>query len=205
MKRENFKPKSEQEGPQFVADSIGKLDDQRLEELKKFQGMQSIKDEVLKKEKTRLEKKLGTKHPRVQTIESKLSFNKGMFAGLEKEIDKASIKQEPFDSTSWRVNGRVFDSDKKPVKSVTVYLSDTNKNWIKELGSACTDEKGYYSITLNQEEVKQFEKQPLYLTLSDKNKKTIYSDKNPLTAKAGLIDVKDIYLKGEDCTPPHSE
>lgn len=201
--RENTNTRTEAENLRFFKSSVGTLDDQRLEDLKKFQDLQLIRNEVLKEEANRFTKKLGSDHPRVQKLQTQLAYNKEMFKGLEKEIEKASIKQEPFESEWWRVHGRVFDAGQKPAQGLTVFLADREKGWIKELGSACTDDKGYYALTLNAEQIKQYGKQPLYLRVSDKKQETLYTDQDPLTPTPGLMTFKDVYLKSDMCvTPP---
>jgi hypothetical protein len=203
MTTNNSIPTNEKETLNYIDDSADQLDEQRLSGLQEEQHTQLIKDEVLQREKKRLEAKHGNTHPEVQEAESRTAYNKEMFTGLNKEIEKASIKTEPLPENAWRVNGRVFDQNNKPVKGVTVFLSDQNKRWIEILGNSCTTELGYYSLTADEKVLDKIEKgKPLYLAVSDKNKKIIYFATAPIFAAKGSIDYQDIYLKDEDCTLP---
>jgi hypothetical protein len=203
MTSSNSIPTNENETLNYIDNSTDQLDEQRLLGLQEEQNTQLIKNEILQREKKRLEAKYGNTHPEVQQAESRIAYNKEMFTGLDIEISKASIKTEPLPANAWRVNGRVFNQNSESVKGVTVFLSDQNKRWLEGIGNSCTNESGYYSLTVGEKQLAgSFKNQPLYLSVSDKNKKIIYVAKEPVFAVAGLIDNKDIYLENEDCTLP---
>ena len=196
-------PTNEKETLNYIDDSTDKIDEQRLSGLEEEQNTQLIKDEVLQREKKRLEAKHGNAHPEVQLAESRITYNKQLFTGLENEIEKAKIKTDPLPDNNWRVNGRVFDKNKKPIKGVTVFLSDQNKRWIELLGNSCTTELGYYSLYADEKVIDKIgREQPLYLAVSDNNKKTLYFAAAPVFIAKGLIDHKDIFINEENCTPP---
>lgn len=206
MRTDKSIPKNEKDTLDYIDDSADRLDEQRLSGLLEEQNTQLIKEEVLQREKKRLEAKHGNTHPEVQEAESRIAYNKQMYTGLDNEIKKASVKTEPLPGNAWRVHGRVFDQDGKPVKGVTVFLSDQNKRWIEILGNSCTTELGYYSITADEKVLDRIEKgQPVFLTVSDKNKTILYFASAPVFVARGLIDHQDIYLKQQDCTPPPAD
>jgi hypothetical protein len=196
-------PTNEKETLDYIDDSADQLDEQRLAGLQEAKNTQLIKDEVSQREKTRLEAKHGNTHPEVQEAESRIAYNKQMYTGLNNEIEKASVKTEPIGSASWRAHGRVFDKENKPVKGVSVFCVDQNKRWIEILGNSCTNEMGYYSLTADEKIIDKIVKgQPIFLAVSDKNKKIIYMSDEPLLPARGMIIYKDIYLKEEDCGSP---
>ena len=196
-------PTNEKETLIYIDDSADQLDQHRLSGLQEEQNTQLIKNEVLQREKKRLEVKHGNTHPEVQQAENRIVYIKAMSAGLNNEIDKASIKTEPLPDNAWKVQGRVFDQSGNPVKGVTVFLSDQNKRWIEILGNSCTTELGYYSLTADEKSPGKIDKsQPLYLSVSDKNKKILYSASAPVFVSIGLINHQDIYIKEEDCVLP---
>lgn len=202
MRTNNSTPKYEKDTLEYIDNAADQLDQQRLAGLKEQQNTQLIKDEVLQREANRLEAKHGKDHPQVVAAQNRAVYNRQMHVGLDKEIEKASIKTDPLPANAWRVHGRVFESESKPVKGVTVFLSDANGRWAEVLGSSCTNELGYYSLTVDEKLIDKYEKQPLVLTVSDKNKNVIYTAKEPLFMSRGLIVYKDIYLKQEECVPP---
>lgn len=199
-------PTNEKETLNYIDDSTDQLDEQRLAGLQEEQNNQLIKDEVLQREKMRLEAKHGNTHPEVQHAESRIAYNKEMFTGLDNEVKKASIKTEPLPNNAWRVHGRVLDQNNTPVKGVTVFLADQHKDWIEVYGNSCTNEMGYYSLTVNGSRFAESmtKNQPLSLSVSEKNKKILYYASEPVYAAKGTIDHQDIYikLKDEDCVPP---
>jgi hypothetical protein len=203
MRTDNSIPKNEKETLDYIDDSATQLDEHRLAGLQESQNTQLIKDEILQREKKRLETKHGNTHPEVQEAESRTVYNKQMFTGLNNEIEKASIKTEPFNRTSWRVHGRVFNNESKPVKGLTVFLTDQNKRWIEILGSSCTNDLGYYALTVDEKMIDKIDKgQSLFLAVSDKNKKIIFTSAEALIPVKGVIIYRDIYINSEDCVPP---
>ncbi len=203
MRTDKSIPTNEKETLDYMDDSADRLDEQRLSGLQEERNTQLIKEQILQREKKRLAEKHGSTHPEVQEADSRITYNQQMYPGLDNEIDKASVKTEPLPGNAWRVQGRVFDQNSQPVKGVTVFLSDQNKRWIDILGSSCTTELGYYSLTADEIVLDKIEKgQPIYLTVSDKNKTILYFAKAPVFVAKGLIDHQDIYLKNEDCVPP---
>jgi len=204
MRTDKSLPKNEKETLDYIDNSADQLDEMRLAGLKEEKNTQLIKDEIWQREKKRMEVKHGKTHPEVQEADNRIAYNNEMYTGLDMEVEKASIKTDPFPYNSWRVNGKVFDKKIVPVKGVTVYLSDQNKKWIEKLGNSCTNEKGFYSLTVDAALVAGYEKkrQPLYVSVSDKNKKLLYMASEPLYAHKGLIDYLDIFLNDKECVSP---
>ena len=201
----NSVPNNEKETLDYIDGAADKLDEQRLAGLQEQKNTQLIKDEVLQREKNRLAAKHGDTHPEVQEAENRIAYNKQMFTGLDQEIEKASIKTEPLPGNGWRVHGRVFDSESKAVKGVTVFLSDQNKRWIEIFGNSCTNELGYYSLTADEKVLDKIDRgQSLFLSVSDKNKKIIYTSTEALVPAKGIIILRDIYLKQDSCVSPPS-
>lgn len=205
MRTNNSVPNNEKETLNYIDDAADKLDEQRLAGLQEEKNTQLIKDAVLQREMQRLEAKHGKDHPEVQAAESRVMYNREMFASLDKEIEKASIKTEKLPTNGWRVHGRVFDSETKAVKGVTVFLSDQNKRWIEIFGNSCTTEVGYYALTADEKIIdKNQTGQSLFLSVSDKNKKILYTSTEALIPAKGIIIYRDIYLNDESCVPPPS-
>jgi hypothetical protein len=199
MERKNI---SDKEILDNIDKSISQLDDQRLQELTNLKQLQEIKNEAMKLEGKRLANKYREDHPRVQKIITRQVYNREMFTGFDAEIDKAARKTTPLPNNSWRLHGKIFGQKNEPVNGVTVFFTDEKKNWIRELGSVCTDETGTYSLTVNEKLVDEMQQRSLYLSVSDKNQKLLCRDNNSFFAKKGVIDYKDAYLNGKDCVPP---
>ncbi|MBK6730917.1 MAG: hypothetical protein IPG60_08095 [Bacteroidetes bacterium] len=188
-----------------VIQLISQLDEQRLVELNNLEQVQKIKNEVLILEQKRLINKYGKDSPRIQKISSRLAYNKSMFVALDIEKQRASIETEPLPNNAWRIHGKVYDQKNNPVNGMTIFLTDNKLNWLRELGSVCTSETGYYSITVDEKLIDSLKGTALYIGVSDKNQQNIYQDKNSFIATKGLIDYRDIYMDGRDCVPPLSD
>ena len=203
MRNNKCVPTNEKEVLDHIDGLSNQLDEQRLSGLQEFKNSQLIKDEILQRESMRMAAKHGRTHPRVLEFESRADLNNQMYPGLEIEIEKATISQESFSTSSWRVHGRLFDKESKPLKSHNVFLSDANGRWIEAIGSSCTTETGYYSLTLDEKLVGKFGNgKPMFLSVSEKGQKPIFMSKEPLFPKKGVITYRDIFLIEEECSPP---
>lgn len=206
MLNENSNPTTDAEASVVIVDSVKMLDDERLAGLKEFQQHQGLRNSILQEEKTRLESKYGSDHPVVQEINTRLDMHENLNAGLDQEISKSSIKNDPLPAGSWRIHGKVYDSGIAPVQGYSVFLGDISGNWNKKTGNSCTDETGYYSLTLVEKVAQSLEKQPLYLIVSNKDKKIVYMDSEPINVKRGTIIYRDIILSETNttCIPPEN-
>lgn len=206
MLNDNSNPMTDAEASVVVGDSVKMLDDERLAGLQEFQQHQALRYSILQDEKTRLEIKYGSDHPLVQEINTRLDMHENLNAGLDQEISKSSIKNDPLPAGSWRIHGKVYDSEISPVQGYSVFLGDSSGNWNQKTGNSCTDETGYYSLTLVEKIAESLEKQPIYLSVSDKDKKIVYVDSEPLIVKRGMIIYREIVLSKTKttCTPPEN-
>jgi hypothetical protein len=185
-----------------IANGITKLDEQRLTELNNLKQLQEIKHEVINREAKRLAAKYGSDHPRVQKLEGRSNYNLSMFPALDREIDKASSKTEPLPLNAWRLHGKVIGEKQQPMPEITVFFADANKNWIREFGDSCSDQTGYYSLTIKEELIERAQKEKLYLSASNKNKEVVYHELNKDTPTKGIIDYRDICLAKGGCSSP---
>ncbi len=191
--------------------TFDQLDHLRIEGLEDLKLMQEVKSRALEKERIRLVEKLGKDHARIEKIDARLAYNQGLSATLEVELQKTEIKVPETDAKTWMVHGLVLDKKRKGVKGLTIGLSNEKGQWIKKLGYACTDEKGYFALRYTpQELVKEGvsskeidQKEGLYLIVSDSEQKIIYRDPHPLYITPGQIDYRLIILDDQGvCVPP---
>ncbi|HRI58939.1 MAG TPA: YegP family protein [Saprospiraceae bacterium] len=125
-----------------------------------------------------------------------------MLKGLATTIERNNINVQPFPSKSWRVHGRVFDPNDLPLKGLTVFLAGSNKQAIPGLAYACSDEQGYYAITLSEREITELKLETVYLAVSDANRKIVYFNAEPLHVLLRTIDYRDIFIEAEVCGAP---
>ena len=189
----------------FFVNQFDKLREEGLEELKIYH---LVKRENLKRGREHLLKKLGLEHPDIVKLDTKLRYNLGMEKDLNVLITEARTEVEPVDADTWKVHGKVVDQDDKGIKGLTIGLYDDKGKWQRDLGHGCSDDKGYFHISVK---VKEKEEEllitPFYLYVLDQNKNILFKDTEQLFIVSGQIDYRAIRIvdEGEVCIPPEPE
>jgi hypothetical protein len=180
------------------------LDQQRAQGLEQLKTMQVMHNTALEQEQKRLSAKYGEDHPRVQAAASRLTYNQGLFRDLDGEIGRSQISIPSVDANTWLAHGFVLDGKGVGIEGLTISFFDGQNQWIRGIGYACTDRRGYFAISYKTE---QPDDQPLFLNVADKNQRSLYRDPNPRVVKLGLIDFWQIVLSDSaaDCPPPVSD
>ncbi len=194
------------------------LDEQREQNLERLQTIQNERNKMLTREKVRLEHKYGGEHPRIQKIKSRIQYHREVANEIKTEVDHAKITVPNLDLNTWIVHGRVIEWEEgAAVEGVTVSIYDKRDRWVRKLGYACTDNKGYYAISYTEDISREKERlaaakesgldveQPgddFYLTVTDHNNNIIQRENEPLQIKKGQIDYRLIILKQSKCAPP---
>lgn len=197
-----MKTTSDKEVFEKIDASVNQMDTLRNNGLTDFEENQAIKNEILIRESKRLSEKYGSNHPRVATLNTRNANYGNMTIGLDSEKEKAAIKNDPFEGTSWRLHGKIFDEKLQPMEGLTVYFSDEKKQWIEKLGSFCTDKTGYFTLTLTEELIDRLKGVSIFTSVSDKNKRLLCLAKIPAVITKGKIDYIEIFIKGNNCIEP---
>jgi len=189
---------------QRLDSSFADLEDQRSGNLKRTQLLQTNKDNALKREQTRLQKKYGAGHPRVTKINTRLDYNKAAIPEVKSEITRAEVKIPGFDPDTWMVHGRVLNQKGEGIKGLTLALYDEKGKVEKRLGYVCTDERGYYAIRykVKKGEKPIDKKADYYLAISDGEGKICHKEEKPLNVVISQMDYRLIILEGTKCVPP---
>jgi chitodextrinase len=184
------------------------LDRQRTQGLERLQQMQTIQNTALQQEQKRLIAKYGEDHPRVQKINARLTYNQGVEKDLNQEIERSQIEVRQFDPNTWKGHGLVLDKNEVGIQGLTVSFADQKGNWIRELGYACTDKRGYFTIVYPPKTGQSAsipDSQPIFLTVTDPNRRLLHRECTPRYFKIGQIEFWRIILGDDDnsCeTPP---
>lgn len=186
------------------------LDKQRAQGLERLQLIQSVQNTALEREQQRLITKYGADHPRVQKITARLTYNQGLRKDLAREIDRSKITVPQFDPNTWQGHGLVLDKNGVGIKGLTVSFADSKGTWIQALGYACTNEQGYFSITYPAQTGQTPsipDSQPIFLTVTDQNRRVLHRERTPRYVKIGQIDFWRIELtEDRGCeTPPEPD
>jgi hypothetical protein len=192
------------DGLQEIVGSFDSLDAIRAEELDTTNRLQAITNTAGIQERARLAAKYGEDHPRVKNLDARLSYNVNMLKGLATAIERNNIKVPVLPVNSWRVQGRVFDSNDAPLKGLTVFLSNSNKQAIGGLDYTCTDEQGYYAITLGEREISDLKDETVFLAVSDANRRVVYVSSDALSISIRAVSYQDVFIEqsGCDVAPP---
>ncbi len=190
-----------------IEDVFETVEDERARGLERVKTIQDVKNGSLERESARLTKKYGEDHPRVQKIESRLTYNQSLMKDLAVEIDRSKAEVPAIDANTWMVHGRVLDETRIGIEGLTVSLFDEKGNWIKQMGYSCTDERGYFAITYSTEEDEKQREQGLFLTVTDKEHCVLHREREPLYVRLGWIDYREIVIddQGEVCPPPEPD
>lgn len=192
---------------QNIQQTLQFSDQERTEQLGRFSNLQNTQISVLQKERERLMKKYRTpNHPRIQKIDAKLRITTGLNEEFQAEFEKSNIEVNSFNRTKWRVQGFVLNLQRRGLEGLTVSLFNQEGRWVREIGLASTDERGYFLIDYPSEnmEVTVASDQPLFLTITDSDRQILYQAEMPLFLKLGSIDYEEISLdpSQQSQTPP---
>lgn len=167
--------------------------------------LESAKGNVYDREFARLERKYGKEHPRTTQMASRIEMNRDHRQAITMEYVAASTPR-PSAGEGWIVDGFVRDPDGEPLDGLSVAGYDREDNWYRELGYACTDQRGYFSIV--NERLSENLPSPVFMRVS-KGKKLLTSTVPQVTPSRGTTDRVEIIVgeiggKGE-CTPPQGQ
>lgn len=194
-----------------VDSTFENLDQQRTQGLGQLQQVQTVQTTALQREQQRLTAKYGEAHPRVQKIDTRLTYNQGAQKDLTQEIKRSKISVPQFDPKTWKGHGLILDQNEVGIQGLTVSLSDANATWIQALGYACTNEEGYFSIIYPKETDSGAtapnvpDGQPLFLTVTNADRQQLHRERTARTFKIGQIEYWRIVLGEGDrptCEPP---
>jgi hypothetical protein len=183
---------------------IETADAERAKALEHLQLVRSAKTKSLNREHDRLSAKYGDKHPRVVALKARIKLNDGLLNNLSTEIDRAKTEIPVVADTSWVLHGFVRDLNGKPLNGLTVApydRADRTGNWVKPLGFACTNERGYFKI--EAKDIKESQAQ-VFLRVLNKDGATMFCDAQSNTPRPGGLDYREIRISGDvvECAPP---
>lgn len=185
---------SDSESTDIILNAIDRLDTQKVDSLKKMLQFQLIKQAELEAELNRFLEKKGPNNSRVQKIQSRMVYNKGLFEALDLQIKLASSKTENLNPDAWRIQGIVFDTNKTLLPDLKVFIAIEKGKSYKDQLFSVTNNQGFYSITVEGEMVEKLRQTKIFLQVSDKKKNVIHTENKPLMPTRGIIDFEDILI-----------
>ena len=193
---------------------LAATDSARAEALEGLQQLSTAKINYLQRSRARLVDRLGAEDPRVLELNGVIASNQLRTRALKVEVDRASAGTVDADSRGWAVHGYVWNQDSVGQPNLTVATCDRDGQWVRSLGYACTDKKGYFKLSYRQssekgvDEMGTFNKSPeIFIRVSDQKKNVLTTDERPLRLELGQVEYREIFLGGEraSCQPPSDE
>lgn len=184
--------------------TIKSADPVRAESLNKLQRIRTTRVKNQERERLRLTEKLGSEHPRVLVLQTKIETNKELIHNLKLETARAKTEAPVVESDSWVVHGRVLNTQREPVPGMKAALYDKNGCPIQTCGREMTDKTGYFKLTIKDitddttaGAAKNGPREG-FLYVLDNNNVIVHEDKRPLPIKAGQAQYLEIVLDDGD-------
>jgi hypothetical protein len=151
MNSENFSsgiPMSAEEIAKTIESGLPGLDGSRTRAFAQLTRLRDAKARSLAREQMLLAKKHGgTKHPRIAEAQQRFAANEQLRREIAvvREITETPLPEAGEDSLI--VHGFVRRrSNQAGIAGLTLAFTDREGNWVRELGYACTDERGYFLL-----------------------------------------------------------
>lgn len=174
-----------------VGEQFSNLDGERADELDALLLLRKAKDNTLTREYNRLLNVLGPNHPRSVRLLNKMDVNRSLMRDLAAEIVRARTSLPDASASSWILCGFVRDKNLSGMAKATVALYTPNGNEAKDLGTATTNEDGYFRFDVGGGLITKY---PLIQARVRDGASTIYSDDNLLQPKIGRVDYREMVI-----------
>lgn len=177
------------------------LDELRVMKLGDALRLQSAQGHMEAREYERLKHKFGKDHPRTLNAAARIELGKEHIQAIS-IVHAGASSPMPDAGEGWAVDGFVRTANGDPIEGVTVAAYDRQERWYQELGYACTDTKGYFSMVAEKLSAKELQ---VYMRAS-KGKRLLESNEVRLAPALKSTDRVEIIIgdtggKG-DCMPP---
>jgi len=173
----------EAEAERQVIDSLERLDELRIEELKLVSEEQGWKMDVLRAEMERLEPTLTAEHPRLLRIKAQLEHYALSREAIGVLVSGTDDTGEPKPTGTWELSGIVRYQKLDSPAGLKVVLEPEDKN-LETMEAECNAD-GFYRITLEAEPMQQYLNVPLILKVYYKTRRPIFTLEKPILVKAG--------------------
>ncbi len=148
----------------------------------------------LERERLRFTEVLGRDDPRVKDLDQRLAPGTARLRALKVEIARAGAVV-PVAATEWVLHGYVWSADGGPVPDLTPALVDAKGQWLRELGFAGTDGRGYFLLRAAAADVPE-----AYVQVTDRKRAQVHRGDEAVAVGPGRVEYREITLGG-DRTP----
>jgi hypothetical protein len=177
---------------------IDQFDTSRGAGLEELVRVRAAKFNGVVRDRDRLATQLGAEDPRVVALDRSLALHEETLAGFRSEIAVSSIDPPRVDQRSWAIHGNVYDTARAPLPGLTIalYRGDT---WVRDFGYACTDDNGYFALTVA--EVAADDALSLRLLRSES---IVHTEPRPVAVRPAYVEYREIIIDEapDTCAPP---
>lgn len=119
----------------------------RVSGMQQLRSFRSSKAKSQSREQQRLVSKYGEQDERVIRMNTSLDANSNYISNLDMELNRATAPRKKIGTTSWNVQGRVYDQQGCPIVGADVSILSGDGHRIEQIPPTKTDTKGRYNIT----------------------------------------------------------
>lgn len=205
--------------------AAAKADALRAAGLKGLEGVTQARQAGLKREHGRLSGKQGAEHPRAMALAVRMEDGVARLRDLKVEIARAETVAPTVGADKWVLHGYVRWKDLNPAPDLTVSLVDAQGQWVKALGFACTDARGYFQLVASLGGTEPPAKPELpgkpgpagkaalppklqaHIRITDRNRLQLYRGEEAVPVSPGVVEYREIILEGAaaGCVAPEED
>jgi len=186
-----------------------KVDALRAGGLKGLDRAAGARQASLQRERRRLTRRLGEDHPRVQAVAARIEGAVALRRDLAVELVRAQTASPQPGAQEWALHGYVRWADGSPAPDLTVSLVDGRGQWLRELGHACTDARGYFKLVAHVEHAADGSAAILtaFVRVTDDARHELHRGQEALPVLPGVVEYREIVLDGTSraCAAPEEE
>jgi hypothetical protein len=182
--------------------AAAKADALRAAGLKGLEGVTQARQAGLKREHGRLLGKLGAEHPRTRALAVRMEDSVARLRDLKVEIARAETVAPTAGAAGWVLHGYVRWKDLSPAPDLTVTLVDAQGQWVKALGFANTDARGYFQLAASVVRAGSAAapapppKIEAHIRITDRNRLQLYRGEEAVPVSPGGVEYREIVLEG---------
>lgn len=179
---------------------IDQFDTSRGAGLAELVRVRAAKFNGVVRDRARLAAQLGAEDPRVAALDRSLALHNDTLNGFRSEIALSAIDPPRVDERGWAIHGNVYDTARSALPGLTValYLKDA---WLRDSGYACTDDTGYFVLTVGDAVAAADDALSLRLLRSEN---IVYTDPRPVAIHPAHVEYREIVVDdtSDICAPP---
>ena len=150
---------------------------------------------LMEREAGRLERKLGSNHPRVMRLKARAETGLKRARATSLELELVRIQTPSVEAEDGLIHGRVILSGKRGLGNLSIRLEDEHGRHIKDLGETQTDDRGYYSFRVDPQTIEKLEKAnktEVYLAVRDAKGKVMERRQQSVRLQKGVRAFREV-------------